>query len=76
MREYKKLSIPIKRLAEKREQIFWMNSYDPRLKTHALQNKLKEFNVFSINFQIRVIFEFVDTNTVWFHSIGSHDIYK
>jgi len=53
-----------------------MNSYDPRLKTHALQNKLKEFNVFSINFQIRVIFEFVDVNTVWFHSIGSHDIYK
>ncbi|PJA51046.1 type II toxin-antitoxin system mRNA interferase toxin, RelE/StbE family, partial [Candidatus Shapirobacteria bacterium CG_4_9_14_3_um_filter_36_12] len=40
------------------------------------QNKLKGFNVFSINFQIRVIFEFVDTNTVWFHSIGSHDIYK
>ncbi|PJA51106.1 type II toxin-antitoxin system mRNA interferase toxin, RelE/StbE family, partial [Candidatus Shapirobacteria bacterium CG_4_9_14_3_um_filter_36_12] len=28
-------------MAEKREQIFRMNSYDPRLKTHALQNKLK-----------------------------------
>lgn len=76
LREYKKLSIPIKRLAEKREQIFRINQYDPRLKTHALQNKLKGFSAFSINYQIRVIFEFVDANTVWFHSVGSHDIYK
>jgi len=75
-REYKKLSAPIKRLAETKEKIFRINPYDPRLKTHALQNKLKGLCAFSINYQIRIIFEFADENTVWFHSVGSHDIYK
>lgn len=75
-KEYKRLSIPIKRIAETKEKIFRNNPYDPRLKTHALQNKLKGFYSFSINRQIRIIFEFASENTVWFHSVGSHDIYK
>lgn len=74
--EYKKLSIEIKRLAETKEKIFRQNPHDPRLKTHALQNRLRGFWSFSINRQIRIIFEFVDENTIWFHSVGSHDIYK
>jgi addiction module RelE/StbE family toxin len=75
-REYKKLPPEIKRLAEEKEKIFRKNPHDPRLKTHALQNKLSGFWSFSINRQIRMIFEFVDENKIWFHSVGSHDIYK
>ncbi|MFZ2152770.1 MAG: type II toxin-antitoxin system mRNA interferase toxin, RelE/StbE family [Microgenomates group bacterium] len=76
VREYKRLSPEIKRMAEEKEKIFRKNPHDPRLKTHALQNKLHGFWSFSINRQIRIIFEFGDENTIWFHSVGSHDIYK
>ena len=75
-REYKRLSPEIKRLAESKEKIFRQNPHDQRLKTHALQNQLHGFWSFSINRQIRIIFEFIDENTIWFHSVGSHDIYK
>lgn len=75
-REYKKLSPEIKRLAESKEAIFRHNPHDPRLKTHALKNQLRGFWSFSINRQIRIIFEFSDNQDIWFHSVGSHDIYK
>jgi len=65
-KEYKRLSPQIKKLAERKEIIFRQNPHDPRLKTHALQNKLQGFWSFSINFQTRIIFEFIDNNTVGF----------
>jgi addiction module RelE/StbE family toxin len=75
-REYKKQSISIKKLAEAKEQIFRKNPNDICLKTHALTGKLLGFWAFSINHKIRIIFEYKNKNTIWFHSIGSHDIYK
>lgn len=75
-REYKKLPVDIKKVAEKREGIFRQNPFNPKLKTHRLTGKLKEFWSFSIDFKHRIIFEIVDENTIWFHSVGTHDIYK
>jgi len=66
----------VKILAEKQEKIFRQNPFDPRLKTHRLAGKLKEFCAFSINYQYRIIFEFADKSVVWFHSVGTHDIYQ
>ena len=75
-REYKKQAISIKKLAEEKELIFRKNPNDIRLKTHALTGKLLGYHSFSINHKVRIIFEYKDKNTIWFHSIGSHDIYK
>ncbi|MCX6816584.1 MAG: type II toxin-antitoxin system mRNA interferase toxin, RelE/StbE family [Candidatus Beckwithbacteria bacterium] len=75
-KEYKKLPLKIKILAEKKEKIFRQNPLDHRLKTHKLTGKLQEFWSFSINFQYRLIFEFIDSQTIWFHSIGTHQIYR
>jgi len=75
-REYKKQTISIKRLAEAKEIIFRDNLNDTRLKTHALTGKLLGYWAFSINHKVRIIFEYKDKETVWFHSIGPHDIYK
>jgi mRNA-degrading endonuclease YafQ of YafQ-DinJ toxin-antitoxin module len=61
LREYKKLSIDIKRSAEKTEKIFRQNPYDPRLKTHKLTGPLNDFWAFSVTHSYR---------------IGSHDIYS
>jgi mRNA-degrading endonuclease YafQ of YafQ-DinJ toxin-antitoxin module len=74
--EYRRLSIEIKHKAELKEKIFRNNPHDPRLKTHALQNMLRGYWSFSVNRQIRIIFEFVNEDEVWFHSVGNHDIYK
>jgi len=75
-REYKNLSLRIKRKAEKQEKIFRKNPFDSRLKTHKLSGALKDFWSFSIDQKYRIIFEFIDEKTIWFHSTGDHAIYQ
>ena len=74
-REYKKLSSRIQDLAEKREQIFRKDPFDPRLKTHRLRGPLEGFWSFSIDYKNRIIFDFAHNKTIRFYSIGDHDIY-
>ena len=74
-REYKKLPKNVKRLAEEREPVFRCNPFDPSLRTHHLDGKLKEYLSFSLDYRYRIIFEFDTKDSVWFHSIGTHDIY-
>lgn len=75
-REYKGLPLNIKKKAEEKEKIFRKNPYEPRLEIHKLKGALKGFWAFSIDHKNRIIFEFVDENTVWFHSVGDHSIYN
>ncbi|MFH1565354.1 MAG: type II toxin-antitoxin system mRNA interferase toxin, RelE/StbE family [bacterium] len=76
-REYKKLPKNIKDIAEKQEVIFHDNPFDPKLKTHKLKGKLKDFLSFSVGYKYRIIFEFFkDEKTAYFHSVGDHDIYQ
>ncbi len=72
-KNYKKLPIRIKLLAEKREKIFRNNPYDPRLKTHRLTGKLSGFWSFSVDYKTRIIFEIRSENEIWFLAIGSHN---
>lgn len=76
VREFKKLSIAKKQQAIKAEKIFLKNQFSPKLKTHKLEGKLKGLYAFSINYQDRIIFEFVTEKKVVFYRIGSHDIYR
>ncbi len=75
-REYSKLPLSVKRVAEKKEKIFRDNPFDPILKTHKLKGGLKGFWSFSVDRNYRVIFEFVAEKEIWFHSVGTHDIYR
>jgi len=75
-REYKKLPLKVKLSAEKREKVFRKDPFNPQLKTHKLTGKLKTYYSFSLDFHYRIIFEFVEKDEVWFHSVGTHDIYK
>lgn len=76
-REYKKMTTTVKDMAEQQEIIFRKDPFDPQLKTHKLKGRLSEFFSFSIGYKYRIIFEFAkDKNTVYFHSIGNHDIYE
>lgn len=75
-KEYRRLPLKIKLLAEKKEKIFREDPFDPQLKAHKLKGRLQEFWSFSIDIHYRIIFEFTNKNTVWFHSIGTHQIYS
>lgn len=74
-KEYKRLPHKVKKVAEKKEKIFRKDPFDSSLKTHKLTGKLKDYYSFSIDYQFRIIFEFV-LEDVWFHSVGTHEIYK
>lgn len=75
-KEYKRLPHKLKLLAEEKEKLFRKTPHNPQLKTHKLTGKLKEYWAFSIDYQYRIIFEFRDKNVVWFHSVGTHEIYR
>ncbi len=75
-RSYKKLPKDVKASAEKREKMFRKDWQNPILDTHKLKGKLTGFWAFSIDNKYRIMFEFVDKNTIHFHDVGDHDIYK
>jgi proteic killer suppression protein len=75
-RQFKKLPKEAKASAFQYEKIFRDNPFDPKLKTHKLHGTMKEYWAFSISYNYRMGFTFIDGNLVRFHAIGSHDIYQ
>ncbi len=76
VRRFKKLPRESKLEAFEKEKIFKKDPRNPKLKTHKLSGNLAGKLAFWVDFRTRIIFSFVDSETVYFHSIGSHDIYK
>ena len=74
-RQFKKLPKEVKEAAVKYERIFRVNPFDPKLKTHKIHGTMKEYWAFSISFNYRIGFTFVDGILVRFHAVGSHNIY-
>lgn len=74
-REYKKLPLRIKKIAELKECIFRENPTDAQLHTHKLKGRLKGYWALSVDHQYRIIFEFAEQDVVWFYSMGDHSIY-
>ena len=73
---FKKCTKVIKEKAFDCEDVFRNDPFDKKLKTHKLRGALKNYYSFSINHSYRVVFSFEDDNTVIFHDIGGHEIYK
>ncbi|HBB76743.1 MAG: hypothetical protein A2186_01100 [Candidatus Levybacteria bacterium RIFOXYA1_FULL_41_10] len=74
-KEYKRLPLKVKKSAEVKEKLFRKNPFAASLKTHKLTGKLKSYHSFSIDYHYRIIFEFLDKDTVAFYSVGTHEIY-
>ncbi len=75
-RKYKKLSSDIRSATKKRLFILQENPFSSELRTHKLSGKMNDLWAFSINFHIRVIFEFLERDTIHLLSIGDHSIYR
>lgn len=72
----KRLPFPVKQKILKLEKIFMNNPFDPHLDTHKLHGKMKNYYSFSLTHSLRIIFEFINNETVGFVDIGPHSIYK
>ena len=75
-KSFRKLSIQIQVLAEKKDPWFRKNAFDARLRTHKLRGELEGYWSYSINYQHRILFRFINDNEVIYYDIGAHDIYK
>jgi mRNA-degrading endonuclease YafQ of YafQ-DinJ toxin-antitoxin module len=56
-----------------RLEIFQTNPFDQRLRTHKLSGRLKDLWSFSIEYNLRVVFSFLDGDRALLVDIGSHE---
>jgi len=71
----KKFSKGERRIIQKRLELFAKDSFDSSLKTHKLSGKFSGYWSFSIDFDLRIMFEFVDEKSVGLVDVGTHSIY-
>ena len=74
-RSFRKLPRDIRQKARKRESIFILDAFDPRLKTHKLHGVFQGYWGYSVDNKYRVIFRFLKGSDALFFDIGLHPIY-
>ena len=75
LRALRALPPSVRDIVRERETWFKRNCFDPRLKTHKLQGRLKNYWSFSLTRSHRVLFEFMDREVVGFIDVGDHSVY-
>ena len=75
-RDYKKLPLEVREALKTRGRLFQENPFHPLIKTHKLSGTLKELWSFSIDYRIRVIFEFKGNKEALLLRVGDHSIYR
>lgn len=76
LKSVKKLERGIREKLERQDGLFRQNPFDPRLNTHKLHGRWKEYWAYSVDYHYRVIFIFEDAKTVMYYDIGPHPIYR
>ena len=74
--QFASLNLKTQKLTEKKIEIFISNNRHPSLKTHKLNGILDGYYSFSVDYQLRIVFEHGTKGTVHFLKIGSHDVYR
>lgn len=75
-KSFKKLPKDIQQAAIEKDQVFRTDPNSPQLKVHKLKGKLSKFCAYSIKYSYRIVFEYIDDQTVLYHDVGTHEIYK
>lgn len=57
-------------------ELFKKTKNHKQLKVHKLKGKLKGRYSFSVNYNIRIVFNYLSKKEVVFLAIGDHDVYK
>lgn len=70
---YLNLPIELQKAVEMKEGWFRLDAFHPLLKTHKLHGPLGGSWAFKVDYDLRIIFRFLSTDSAIFLSIGSHD---
>ncbi len=76
LRLSKKLPKNIIDIAKQKTMMLAKDPFHSALKTHKLHGKFRKYFSFSINYEYRIVFKFVDKKTLLFLKIGKHDMYE
>ena len=76
VRALRTLDPDLKDLIRERTLLFQTNCFDPKLKTHKLKGRLKDYWSYSLTHSHRVLFQFMSKDAVGFIDVGDHSIYK
>lgn len=72
-RQYRRLPLAVKRLAEKKEGLFRADAFDARLETHKLKGKLEGRWAFRVAPDLRIVFRFLGGEEALFLAVGPHE---
>ena len=76
-KRYLELPDALKGKAKKQERMFRENPHHPSLNTEKIEPKGKELWTIRVDKKYRILFRFIDNQTVKFLSVGPHDwIYR
>jgi len=75
-KSFRKLPTRIQDLAEKKDNWFRQDAFNPRLHTHKLRGELEGYWSYYVNRKYRILFRFLNGDEVVYYDIGTHEIYK
>lgn len=73
IRMYKSLSVELKEEIKFKIDLFKDEKNHTLLKVHKLKGELKGCYSFSVNYKIRIVFEYADKDSINLLYVGSHD---
>ncbi len=76
LKQFKKLDIGLREEAIEKLEILKDTQNHISLKVHKLHGKLNGKWSFSVNYQIRIVFDYLDASEIVLYAIGSHDVYR
>lgn len=75
-KSFKKLDGTLKKKTKKQFALFLDNLFHPSLNTEKLEPKTSNIWSFRVDKSTRVIFTFVENETILLLDVGPHDIYR
>ena len=76
VRAMKRLPNDLQEEALEKIELFRIEKNHTHLKVHKLKGRLEGRFSFSVNFKVRIIFQYLSPKKTVLLSIGDHDIYK
>lgn len=76
LRQLKKIEQSLQDEILEKIVLFKIKDNHQSLKVHKLHGKFEDCLSFSINYNIRVVFQYIENDSVALLAVGDHDVYK
>ncbi len=76
LKKFKKLEFSVQEEVREKINLFKDRSNHQKLRVHKLHGNLSDCWAFYVNYQKRIVFEYLTDNHVAMLSIDDHDVYK